>query len=262
MAAAEEGRLPYAVCEIYTTVSLSCFYIQPAIDGIEMLGGRRPVNVIIPGNGGVRRAIEIEANLIVEGTKKWNIDEVPISKGNKKVSEEDNRFAKLSNEHNYATPALAHGEYYKYVVFNNHPYIGSIVETYKRGLEESKTYRPEAIKFITELNTWVSSTRSKMPTIDSARLQSAPDVRSNRPPSVLNKVKKLKTIKCNGDKECEAAAEAGGGGAEAEGAEAEGAGGGGDIRLPGGSRRHRRPSRKYKKSKRVLRRKSRSTRRR
>lgn len=136
-------------------------------------------------------------------------------------------------------------------MFNNHPYISSIVETYKSGFEKSNAYETQAIAFINELNSWVSETRRKMPTIDGLHVQSAPDVRSARPPSVVNAVKALRKTLCNGDKKCEAEAE-----------EAEAGGGGATVAAGGQGGGSSRPSRKYKKSKRVLRRKSRSTRRR
>jgi hypothetical protein len=300
-----------AVCKIYTTVEGSVFIIEPVNQGTAMFGKTLVDLMKRPNPKGdkvdttlrnVKNTALIEANLIVFGSRKHFRDEtggIEFDRSNPM----EYPTVPLSPEHNYVTPAISHHDLYKYVVCDNHPSIGLLVQEYTKCQANSNDIQLELRGFIVSVESWVSSNRKQMPSIVwEGRKQAAPDVRQPRPKRVTEAIKKLQkdmaSSQClkdlvqrdtgegveefsseqigilEADRTPRAAPELDeaiptpreaftppGGSAVSSFAGLDGpAGSSSDSR--GGASRRRRPSRKYKKSKRVLRRKSRSTRRR
>lgn len=157
-----------------------------------------------------------------------------ISKGNKHFLEREKEWnlQGVNPEQNYETPGLSNNSYYISVVYSNHPVVGKLVSEYQKALtdlhssseQDRQENQKQAEQFI---QTVESYTYPKI-----AGIQRSEIWRDLRPTTVERSVKLDNMLKTY---------------AKSSGAK-------------GGARR--RSSRKYKKSKRVLRRKSRSTRRR
>ena len=184
------------------------------------------------------------------------------------LGDSDHTFPEvMPTESTYEMPHVTNDNFQFVKVYDNHPMIGELISKYKaKGQVESsdeQTKLEEYCKRIKE-STFAESREFK----SSGRYWSAPSKRNDLSKISVAVDKRVKKILREmgdpnnqlillfevGAKRREVVADQATPSSEFE------AGGGAEVE--GGSRRRRRPSRKYKKSKRVLRRKSRSTRRR
>jgi hypothetical protein len=180
-------------------------------------------NIVDPTH---KAKVDIEVELITKGKKRWDPKEHDYTKMRLK----DRELVEPSVEDNYETPPLASGLDYMYVVYSNHPVLDYLIAEYKRQLPSSEVYQENAMANIQDLESYKYGMNPRFTSFwhDSRYDLSKRSISVDRKVKLFTKGKSKKTP----------------GAGAAEG---------------GGARR--RPSRKYKKSKRVLRRKSRATRR-
>jgi hypothetical protein len=253
-AAGEEGRKP--VLEIYCQAGLAPYCMKPVNNGIEKFKG----NDIRQPDGSVR--VKMHADIIAHGIL-W-----PVLGDPEFVYKQATSTAPLTPpippEMSYSSPHVSNPNFQYFMVYDNHPTLDFLISQYQQSRGKWDEKQVELEKFCKDIQqmTFLESREFK----PHGQYWLTPKERNDLKtfsPKVFNKVKNILAAAAAAAKEEMNKVSEEDKITLPEDEEAGKAGAAGGV-TDGGSRRRRRrrPSRKYKKSKRVLRRKSRSTRRR
>ena len=244
---AQAGQPRQPVLEIYTQNGLEPYIMKPVGDGIKMFESGE---YKAPDR---KYRVNLHSDLIAYGVL------YPV------LGDSDHEFIKMPRDRTITMPHVNNDNFQFMCVFDNHPMISELQKMYGESLKPEIEDPPAYCQRITKM-TFAESIVLK----EDGSYWSAPSKRnalSRISISVDRRVKRI--LKAAEEAAATAVTEARNLTLEDEigssALEAGGGGGGATSVVPtslGGGSRRRRPSRKYKKSKRVLRRKSRSTRRR
>ena len=265
MAAAEAGGGPaqagqprQPVLEIYTREGLAPYCMKPVNDGTTMFKG----SDIMQPDGSVR--VKIHSDIIAHGIL-WPVLGDPDIEFKQGTS--DNT---IPPDRTYSSPHVTNDRFQYVMVYDNHPMLGYLISQYQKSKGNWTEKQKELETFCKEIRdmTYVESSEFK----PDGQFWPTPEKRNNLSqlsPAVYKRVNLIlrsaaAAAKDEMNKEVPEEDEMNKEVPEDQMTPSNSQGEVAAQTKPGGSRRRRRhrPSRKYKKSKRVLRRKSRSTRRR